>query len=342
MVALIKNLFAIAPFFTKCRKEQRVKIFCYILIMQQILEVPGFLIHPTFRGPGVTKTQKFHWRGSNVYQNNSYSAHCLVKRPQKFKQLDYFSYSVKTKSSVEGVRNLQTKLESFANNESLDISKDTHTKKKRTASKKKEENPPRYWKLDSDEVVHLKVGLEVEEKFNGTLDSSSAYSSILKFTVHGKPVPLRRHRTSRGYMYNPSGPAQRSFREVVNSILSPVQKCHKNETFFKEDDFLIMNLVFKLRRPRNHFIGNKAGPGRLRKTAPKQLFAGRVDIDNLSKFVLDSLNELVYPDDRQVVSLYATKVYDCDGECEGSTEILIRAVDDSDMDRILSGENAFT
>jgi Holliday junction resolvase RusA-like endonuclease len=35
-----------------------------------------------------------------------------------------------------------------------------------------------------------------------------------------------------------------------------------------------------------------------------------VDIDNLSKFVLDACNETVYGDDGQVVSITADKCYD--------------------------------
>lgn len=218
-----------------------------------------------------------------------------------------------------GKRQKRTTSKKVTMSDSLKTESNRTTKSKKEKRKKKNNNEksPLYWKIDSDEVIQ---------------------TEFLKFTVHGKPVPLRRHRTSRGFVYNPSALAQESFREVVQSILSPenLNLDGNGETFFYEEDFLAITVIFRLRRPRNHFIGNKAGPGRLRETAPKKLFAGRVDVDNLAKFVLDSLNGLVYQDDRQVVSLHATKVYDCDGECEGSTEVLIKSVQDNDMDKILS------
>merc|ERR1712071_742207 len=207
--------------------------------------------------------------------------------------------------------------------------------------KDKNNSDPMYWKVNTDEVIQSKIPYE-------TNNSSGLQNSVqLKFTVHGKPQPLRRHRSSKGFMYNPSAKAQNLFRGVVKSILFPGSlnidddddddnDNDNDEYFFHEDDFLVMNIIFKLRRPRKHFIGNKAGPGRLRETAPKQLFAGRVDVDNLAKFVLDSLNGLVYLDDRQVVSLHAIKVYDCEGDCEGSTEISIKSVNDEEMEKLLS------
>jgi len=187
-----------------------------------------------------------------------------------------------------------------------------------------------YWKKDTDEIIQTTKPIDPK-----IVNDCTTYKRKLKLTVHGKPIPLRRHRTGRGFMYNPSAKAQRAFQEVVKSILllDPVEEVQ--ETFFDEDDFLVINLVFKMRRPRKHFIGNKAGPGRLRESAEKKLFTGRVDVDNLAKFVLDSLNELVYPDDRQVVSLHAIKVYDCDDDCEGSTEISIQSINDQDMEELL-------
>jgi Holliday junction resolvase RusA-like endonuclease len=60
-------------------------------------------------------------------------------------------------------------------------------------------------------------------------------------------------------------------------------------------------------------------------------------VDNLAKFVLDSLNGLLYDDDRQVCSLHATRLLDNDGLCLGSTEVCVRAVGDADLPRLLNG-----
>jgi len=136
-------------------------------------------------------------------------------------------------------------------------------------------------------------------------------------------------------MYNPSAKEQSFFQSVVTDILS----LESGNTLFAEEEFLSMKLVFRLRRPKSHFIACRPSPegGRLKKSAPKTLTAGRVDVDNLAKFVLDSLNGVLYADDRQVVSLTCTKIYDFEGSCEGATEIFIKSVDDEEMDAILQG-----
>jgi Endodeoxyribonuclease RusA len=67
---------------------------------------------------------------------------------------------------------------------------------------------------------------------------------------------------------------------------------------------------------------NQQGIGRLRGMLP---FARPQvpDIDNLSKFVLDGMNKLVYEDDRQVVKLVVYKLLDCVGECEGRPVVIV-------------------
>ena len=105
---------------------------------------------------------------------------------------------------------------------------------------KGDEQKPLYWKLSSDEVF-VKAKKLIQRNSNNTEDTFDVHHNAqLEFTVHGKPVPLRRHRTSRGFVYNPSAPAQKYFREVVKSIL---KLKHEVYTFFQE----AMNLVFRQR-----------------------------------------------------------------------------------------------
>lgn len=105
------------------------------------------------------------------------------------------------------------------------------TKSKKAVVTKTDDDEPTYWKMQSDEA------LITEES--------------IKFTVRGKPVPLRRHRTSRGFMYNPSARNQEEFRQVVSQILPSLMM----GPYFGEDDFLAINIVFHLRRPKSHFVG---------------------------------------------------------------------------------------
>jgi len=82
---------------------------------------------------------------------------------------------------------------------------------------------------------------------------------------------------------------------------------------------IAVTLHFRLRRPNDHFVGGKRC--QLKDSAPRGFCVGRSDIDNLSKFVLDCLNGLLFMDDRRVVSLTAMKVWDSHGTCEGSTTV---------------------
>jgi Holliday junction resolvase RusA-like endonuclease len=57
----------------------------------------------------------------------------------------------------------------------------------------------------------------------------------------------------------------------------------------------------------------------------------RSDVDNLAKFVMDSLNGVLYVDDRQVVNLNVMKVLDSEGPCFGATEVEICVLREGDM-----------
>eukprot|EP00591_Stephanopyxis_turris_P012609 CAMPEP_0195509100 /NCGR_PEP_ID=MMETSP0794_2-20130614/2118_1 /TAXON_ID=515487 /ORGANISM="Stephanopyxis turris, Strain CCMP 815" /LENGTH=270 /DNA_ID=CAMNT_0040636227 /DNA_START=145 /DNA_END=957 /DNA_ORIENTATION=+ len=215
-------------------------------------------------------------------------------------------------------------------------------KKKKKTSNKKE--VPLYWRVDTD-IFH---GFQSEgnkgELGQSTKGNSEENNSTMRFVVRGKPVPLRRHRTSRGFMYNPSAKAQEEFGNVVKTFLPQdmisSQTPSTQRTVFSEDAFLAVSLIFRMRRPRIHFVGSKAGEGRLKEAFSSKLApTSRTDVDNLAKFVLDTFNGLVYVDDRQVVSLSATKVYDCDGDCEGATEVSIRCLSDSDIDSVLLNQH---
>lgn len=214
----------------------------------------------------------------------------------------------------------------------------------RKKSKKKtvppKNNEPAYWLQESDEFI-----LQSIEDYNESANATTAKNEVgpsrcklIRFTVRGKPVPLRRHRTSKGFMYNPSAAAQSSFRQVVQDIVWPTDSKGKVLTtpLFSEDKYIAMTILFRLRRPKSHFVGGKPGPGRLRPSSPQHLHRSRTDVDNLAKFVLDSLNELLYVDDRQVVSLHATKVLDMEGNCEGATEVCMHSVNEDDVDDFLT------
>ena len=169
---------------------------------------------------------------------------------------------------------------------------------------------------------------------NGTRNRSKLTTSKLHFKIRGNPRPLRRHRTGRGFMYNPSAPAQESFKHCVKQLVFSGSNNNKDDDdllplppLFTSDICLSVSIVFKLKRPLKDFINNKRVDGRLKESAPSSISSTiRQDVDNLAKFVLDSCNNLLYEDDKQIISLSTLKILDDENLCEGSTEIILRPV----------------
>mmetsp|Transcript_1634 Transcript_1634/g.2685 ORF Transcript_1634/g.2685 Transcript_1634/m.2685 type:complete len:277 (-) Transcript_1634:416-1246(-) len=123
---------------------------------------------------------------------------------------------------------------------------------------------------------------------------------VIAFVVYGEPVTLARHRSTRaGIMYNPSKKMQKGFLDACShaNLLpkSPLQGP------------LEVRLVFYFTRPKNHF-----GTGRnahILKGTADVWHSKKKDLDNLVKFVLDSLNGYAYVDDSQIAVLSTAKLY---------------------------------
>lgn len=113
----------------------------------------------------------------------------------------------------------------------------------------------------------------------------------LVFTVYGEPVPLPRHRLARGRMFNPSAKLQKDFAAACSAKLplAPLEGA------------IEATMIFYFKRPKSHY-----GTGKNAQTMkPAAVAAGvwhskKKDLDNLVKFVLDSLNGRAYLDDAQV------------------------------------------
>ena len=205
----------------------------------------------------------------------------------------------------------------------------------------------------------------------------------IKFTIRGNPRVLVRHRTARGFVYNPSRAMQESFRDALLGLLPSrfrptVTDDDDDEddddddededddedddvgtirggrrgggggsssppivpaVLFSEGESLRLSIIFRMKRPASHFVaGRRTGPSSRLKPAfssaggrPMPAAAIRSDVDNLAKFVMDSLNGVLYVDDRQVVNLNVMKVLDSEGPCFGATEVEICVLREGDM-----------
>jgi Holliday junction resolvase RusA-like endonuclease len=174
--------------------------------------------------------------------------------------------------------------------------------------------------------------LEVQWK-NSTILATNCSVRAIRFVVRGKPLPLKRHRTSshKRHVYNPSAKPQAEFRQVVHEILTLCSSTSfdNNQPLFGSQELLVMKLVFHMNRPRNHFLRSyrNRNATKLRKgISPWVRVSKKVDVDNLAKFVLDSLNGILYDDDQQIFSLSATKVYDNSPSNDGATYLHLYSI----------------
>ena len=164
------------------------------------------------------------------------------------------------------------------------------------------------------------------------LESTS--NKILSFTNVGEPLSLERHRFSNitKKMYNPAAKKQNDFGTNAKKILGLGDK---DVPIFKKGTCLSVSLVFKLQRPKSHYVSNNPEKKQLKKNAPKQYHVARKDLDNMIKFVLDSLNGILYEDDAQICIINGTKIYANEDYNVGSTHVKLRAVDNDCIDLLL-------
>ena len=79
---------------------------------------------------------------------------------------------------------------------------------------------------------------------------------------------------------------------------------------------VIVEAWFFLKRPDSDFVNNQRGLGRLKESAKLEentVIPIRVDIDNMAKFILDSLTGALHEDDCQVVELHVFEPRDSIG-----------------------------
>lgn len=99
------------------------------------------------------------------------------------------------------------------------------------------------------------------------------------------------------------------------------QRLPPNYKIFKCETPITLTVWFFLPRPNTDFVGGRRQAGNLKPSARTcRAVSVYPDIDNLLKFLLDSLNGIVYEDDKQVAKLISYKVRDNLGLCNGFTQ----------------------
>lgn len=155
-----------------------------------------------------------------------------------------------------------------------------------------------------------------------TVDDTTAE---YRFYVPGNPIPMPRARKYRNIFVNVAKNQMKRFGLLVRQAVPSTA----NGVLFEATIPLSVTIWFLLRRPDNHFRGKQRLSDRLKLSARRSLYpAIKPDIDNLAKFVLDSIKGIAFADDSQVVHLVLYKMRDSDGDCEGGTLVHIAKFED--------------
>ena len=110
--------------------------------------------------------------------------------------------------------------------------------------------------------------------------------------------------------YDPSGEKKETFASILQ----------KNAPEMPISTPIALELTFYMPRPKGHY-GSGTKSACLKDSAP-EWHTSKPDLDNLCKFVQDSLNGVFYKDDSLIYSLIAQKVY----SERPKTEIVIKTL----------------
>jgi Holliday junction resolvase RusA-like endonuclease len=147
------------------------------------------------------------------------------------------------------------------------------------------------------------------------------------FTVYQKPIPMPRPAatmTRNGLrVYSPKKTKGGAFSlEVKNLLLASMEM---ELPLFKDGDTeadLHVSITYRIRRPNDHFKSSNQLK-QVKESKPHVRVTGG-DLDNLVKFTLDSLNNVVYFDDKMITSLSSKKLWSDDPKSQGSTTVEVK------------------
>ena len=162
------------------------------------------------------------------------------------------------------------------------------------------------------------------------MDRQEYLDKEVSFRIHGQPLPMERPRfnSHNHTTYSPSSPKIMKFREVVKEIIPSSYKRLVNvipkpntegdtpgdtavlyEPIFPHPEAVEVKLIFHMKRPDSHFVGNNRYDFVNNINERAGLMSGP-DLDNLCKFVIDALEGVIYDNDKQVLKITSRKMYD--------------------------------
>tara|TARA_R110000765_G_scaffold137717_1_gene237444 strand:+ start:1895 stop:2305 length:411 start_codon:yes stop_codon:yes gene_type:complete len=136
---------------------------------------------------------------------------------------------------------------------------------------------------------------------------------MIRFTIPGNPIPLKRHRVSRnGGMYDPSSKDKKQ-------VWLQIAKWKPKRPFAGD---IMIKLVFTMERPKNQYRTGKYK--HLLKDNVSEYHSYKPDLDNMVKLICDVIQgkDRMICDDSQICMLQAEKVWGF----AGKTEVVIEEI----------------
>ena len=136
---------------------------------------------------------------------------------------------------------------------------------------------------------------------------------MIEFTIYGKPIALKRHRSTRsGSMYDPSAKDKKK-------IWVKIAKYNRSLPLTDE---IMIQLLFVMERPKSHYRTGKFK--HLLKDDIPEYHSYTPDLDNLVKMICDVIQgkDRFILDDSQICRIQAEKIY---GE-KPRTEVIIEKI----------------
>lgn len=144
---------------------------------------------------------------------------------------------------------------------------------------------------------------------------------ILNFQFKGKPIPYARERKGRfNSFYNPKEKEMKELRKLLLKSLSKNQKEKLGEILKNPDSlyYVYLKAIYYVPIPKGDSVDLK-----ILKEEQVIKPAIRPDLDNYDKFVIDALHEVVFDDDKRVISINAAKLYSLNPRTELEIKIEI-------------------
>jgi len=134
-------------------------------------------------------------------------------------------------------------------------------------------------------------------------------SRKISFIINERPIALKRHRhTKNNKTYDPQIQEKRYCQMLIKQQITNITSL--NESLFCGP--IAINIIFQFKLPKSKQA--KKGKG--------FFYTHRPDLDNLLKFILDVMSNVIYADDAYIYKIDAIKCY---GD-KNKTEVIIKEV----------------